>query len=154
MMVEITPRSLRHFVIQSSGPQVTRLPSPPTRTPLSPNAAPTLSAPIIQFRPLGFMCVCGQFYPWLVAQWFGCFANQINIFQKKKKKKNRKIKPALLVDTHYCHLAHATQRNTTRQQHAQSWRSGGSSPWMTHSTLEPLRQEAVGGSSHAHSTRD
>ena len=37
------------------------------------HTAPTLSAPIAEFRPLGFMCVLDQFYRSLSVQWFGCF---------------------------------------------------------------------------------
>ena len=62
------------------------------------------------------------------------------------------------------HTRPPDKRHTTAQQHAQSWRSDDSSPWMSHhlsgswqdahSTLGLVRREAVGGSSRAHSTRD
>ena len=68
----------------------------------------------------------------------------------------------VLMETHYCHLAHITQDlTTTAQQHAQSWRSDDSSPWTSHHPSvsqqghpRPSRLESVGGSSHGHSTRD
>ena len=41
----------------------------------------------------------------------------------------------VLMETHYCHLAHDTQDlTTTAQKHTQSWRSDDSSPWTSHHT--------------------
>ena len=48
------------------------LPPPPPSPRHHYHVDPTLSAPITKFRPLGFMCVRGQFYRWLSAQWVVC----------------------------------------------------------------------------------